>query len=75
MWQHDMFEVTDRLVEAEQRRKCFAPARINLSNLHCNVSERDLYDLFSVIGKLDGVSIDYDNKGRPLGTSNARNFY
>ncbi len=71
MWQHDMFEATEKLFETERqqlrKRENLEPATINISNLHQNVLEKDLHDLFSLVGKLQEVHIDFDKAGRSMG--------
>jgi len=42
--------------------------KLFLSNLEYRVSERDLLELFSQIGPLQSVRINYDKSGRSLGT-------
>lgn len=67
-----MYAVNEKMIEAEhqfRKRENLESATINISNLHYNVSKQDLYDLFSFIGKLHEVNIDFDESGRPLGKS------
>lgn len=62
-WQHDMFDVIEKQIEEMESKA----AELFLSNLHYDVSESDLFDLFSLIGRLLSVRIDYDTSGRSLG--------
>lgn len=70
IWQHDMFDVTERLFSAEdsqRQRENRRPAQLYISNLHYEVSEQDLFDLFSSVGQLRDVSIHFDRSGRSTG--------
>ncbi|QNQ00612.1 Conserved hypothetical protein [Yarrowia lipolytica] len=41
-----------------------------IRNLHYELTENDLYDLFNKVGRVDDVEIHYDRSGRSLGDAN-----
>lgn len=63
-----MFEVTERKIsESESVRENLQPVELFLSNLDKHITESDILDLFSAIGRLRKLSMHYDMSGRPLG--------
>lgn len=71
IWQNDKSDMIEKKFEADKLKKLesLQPAQLYLSNLHQNVSELDLLDVFSSIGKLRDVFLHYDKSGHSLGNS------
>ncbi|KAI9199250.1 uncharacterized protein BJ171DRAFT_519301 [Polychytrium aggregatum] len=71
-WTHDLFEAdgrSGRASRSERSTASEASARLQISNLHWNVSEKDLLELFGSIGPLKSARIKFDNSGRSDGVA------
>ncbi|CEJ95011.1 hypothetical protein VHEMI10514 [[Torrubiella] hemipterigena] len=74
-WVHDRFEDNDsRKAPAPRRRREDAPSepagtKIKVENIHYDLTEDDLDELFKRIGPIVRLQLRYDRAGRSLGTA------
>ncbi|KAJ3114557.1 hypothetical protein HK098_007308 [Nowakowskiella sp. JEL0407] len=63
-WKHDRFAgpPTKQIVDSPS-------SSLKVENLHWNVTEDDLFKLFSSVGVVESARINYDNAGRSEGTA------
>ena len=76
-WENDMYNPVD--MGLPKRGKLAGPpsvpnTRLKISNLHYNVSEKDIRELFESVGTLRAWQIDFDPDGRSLGTGTVEYF-
>ncbi|GLI63760.1 hypothetical protein VaNZ11_006834 [Volvox africanus] len=69
-WQHDLYE--DAYVPPRRAppaaQAAVVSTKLIITNLHHQVSEDDLMELFSTCGTVKGRAINFDNSGRSLGS-------
>ncbi|XP_074371572.1 THO complex subunit 4A-like [Apium graveolens] len=71
-WKHDMFPPYAAVSYPPMLSPLYyiqTGTKILLSNLDYEVSDDDIKDLFSVVGDVKKISVQYDNSGRSKGTA------
>ncbi|KAI7866262.1 hypothetical protein BDF14DRAFT_1743755 [Spinellus fusiger] len=83
-WTHDLFEdsytdgysnenrsITSRLGGRSSVRSNES-TELSIENLHYNVTEEDLQELFKIVGQVERTRIQFDRSGRSTGTATVR---
>lgn len=80
-WQNDMYDndgETQRSAQRDTSRNSMAPTgpstKVLVENLHWNVTEPELNELFSTIGQIKSAKIQFDNAGRSEGKGHVEFF-
>ncbi|KAK9762846.1 hypothetical protein K7432_011020 [Basidiobolus ranarum] len=67
-WTHDLFDGNNQTVTADLRANDTSTFRkIQVANLHYEVTKQDLEELFSTVGPLKNVHVNFDAAGRSTG--------
>jgi THO complex subunit 4 len=62
-------KIRPKIPQRQQQTRDSGPTMLHISNLHYDVSNKDLKELFEEIGKTKRAAVHYDKSGRSHGTA------
>jgi len=68
-WEHDMYDVQQPREPRAPRGGFETGSKLIISNLHYNVSDEDIKELFEELGSLKRSTVHYDKSGRSKGSA------
>jgi hypothetical protein len=68
-WEHDMYQEVQRRPQLQRVTSITTGAKLLISNLHFNVSQEDIEELFQEVGELKSALVHFDKSGRSKGTA------